>query len=182
MAKLFKNYVALFIFSGFLLVTGVLTLPPLRLPVIKLILAIGLFLYLALFLFKKLREARSVMFLVLLIEFVIISLIAAGLVFSQFELIKIDGVCRITGLSLWIHATGAMIGEYHAALTRAKRTPLYVFALHIALLSFGAYTFAAPFVSDKTISWIASALSFALAVLFLIFAIIFASARKKITA
>jgi hypothetical protein len=50
MANFFKNYVVLFIFSGLLFAFGILTMPPLKLPVINFVLAIGLFAYLALFL------------------------------------------------------------------------------------------------------------------------------------
>lgn len=180
MANFFKNYVALFIFSGLLFAFAVLTLPPLKLPMINFILAFGLVSYLTLFLFGKLSRARGVMFLVLLIEFVIISLIAAGLVLGQFELIKIDGVCRIVGISLWIHSTATLIGEYHAACIKShRRAPAYLFALHLSLSSFGIYIFASPIISDRTIAWIASGLAFALGALSLIFAIIYAAKRNK---
>ena len=174
MAKLFKNYVALFVFSGLLFIFGVIALPPLK------ILALGLLAYLSLFLFKKLSGAYSVMFVVLLSEFVIISLISAGLILSQFELIAIDGVCRVIGLSLWIHSLAALIGEYHAAYVRsARRTPPYVFVIHLALASFGMYMLASPFLSDTTISWIVSVTAFISGSLSLIFAIIFASSKRK---
>jgi hypothetical protein len=180
MANFFKNYVALFIFSGLLFAFGILTLPPLKLPVINFVLAIGLFAYLALFLFGKLSRAKGVMFTVLLVEFVLISLIATGLLLSQASLIKINGVCRVVGISLWIHSAASMIGEFHAASVKMhRRTPIYIFALHLGLSSFGIYIFAAPFISDKTIAWIASAISFALGALCLIFAIIFAARGKK---
>ena len=111
MAKIFKNYVALFVFSGLLFALGVLTLPPLKLPVINFILAFALIAYLAFFLFGKLSNARGLMFPVLLAEFVIISLIAAGLLLSQFKLIEIDGVCRIVGISLWIHSFSIKLSD-----------------------------------------------------------------------
>ena len=180
MANFFKNYVALFIFSGLLFAFGILTLPPLKIPVINFVLAFGLLAYLALFLFGKLSRARGAMFTVLLVEFVIISLIAAGLLLSQVSLIKINGVCRVVGLSLWIHSTASMIGEYQAATVKIhRRTPMHIFVLHLSLSSFGVYIFAAPFISDKTIAWIAALLSFALGALCLIFAIIFAARGKK---
>ncbi len=180
MAKLFRNYVALFIFSGLLLALGVITLPPLNLPVINFILAVGLVAYLALFLFKKLSAARGVMFVVLLTEFVIISLIAAGLVLQQFKIINVSGVSRIVGLSLWIHSAGTMIAEYHAAYVRnANRAPLYVFALHLALASFGVYMFAKPIVSDEIIAWIVAVSALALGVATLVLAIVTASKKGK---
>ena len=182
MAKLLKNYVALFIFSGLLLAFGVITLPPLELPVINFILALGLIAYLVLFLFKKLSHARGVMFVVLLVEFVIVSLIAAGLVLQQFKLINISGVCRTVGLALWLHSLGALIAAYHAAYVRsARRTPPYIFALHLAFVSLGVYMFASPFISDLIVTWIVSIASLTFGVLALIFAIIFAarSGKKK---
>ena len=180
MAKILKNYVLLFIFSGLLLALGVITLPPLKLPVIKFILAIGLVLYLALFLFKRLSGPRGVMFVVLLVEFVIISLIAAGLVLQQFKIIDESGVSRIVGLSLWIHSAGAMIAEYHSAYVRgAKRTPIYVFAIHLALASFGVYMFAKPLVSDEIIAWIVAVSALALGVAALVLAIVTASKKSK---
>jgi len=180
MTRLLKNYTALFVFSGLLLAFGVITLPPLKIPVINFMLAVGLLAYLALYLFKRLASARGVMFVVLLSEFVIISLIAAGLLLQQFKLIDISGVCRILGLSIWIHSAGALIGEYHAAYVRsAIRTPLYVFALHLALATLGVYAFAAPFVSDEWIAWLLSVTSLALGILALVFAIIFATRKSK---
>ena len=180
MTKLFKNYVALFIFSGILIALGVLTLPPLELPVINFILAIGLVAYLALFLFKKLSHARGVMFVVLLVEFVIISLIAAGLVLQQFKIINVSGVSRIVGLSLWIHSAGAMIAEYHAAYVKnIKRAPLGVFSLHLGLASFGVYMFAKPLVSDEIIAWIVAVSALALGVAALVLAIVTAAKKSK---
>lgn len=180
MSKLFKNHIALFIFSAILFAFGVLTLPPLELPVINFILALCLLAYLALFLFKRLSSSRGVMFVVLLVEFVIISLVAAGLVLQQLKIINVSGVCRTVGLALWLHSAGALIAAYHSAYVKnANRTPPYVFAINLGLASIGVYMFAAPFISDELVLWILSITAFVLGISALVFAIIFASKKSK---
>lgn len=180
MTKLFKNYVFLFVFSGVLLTLGMLSLPPFKLPVVNSVLAVWLLVYLVFFLFKKLSQSYGVMFLILLSEFVVISLIAAGFILGQFKLIKTDGLCSILGLTLWVHSISALISGYYATYVGKPRCiPPYIFLIYIALTTLGVYTFADPYLSDTVVTWIASIFSLSVGVVSLIFAIVFAANGKK---
>ena len=180
MTKLFKNYVFLFIFSGITLALGVLSLPPIKLPVVKSVIATWLLVYLVFFLFKRLSSAYGRTFLIVLSEFVVISLIAAGLFLAQFGVIKAEGLMRIIGFTLWVHAICVLIREYYSTYVGKPRSaPPYVFISYIALLSVASYTIAAPFVSDLVVTWVISSLTLAAGVTSLIFAIIYATSGQK---
>ena len=179
MAYFFKNYVFLFVFSGVLLGLGVLVLPPLNLPVTKLILAVWLSLYLSLFLFKRLARASGVIFTVLLAEFVIISLISAWLMLGQLNIAEVGALSSLLGFSLWIRSSSALIEEYNAAYSRRSRRSPYIFLLYLSLASLGIYSVAAPPISDLAIAWLVSIASFTLGAVALVFAIIFAAKSRK---
>ena len=180
MTKLFKNYVFLFIFSGVLLALGVLTLPPLKLPIVKSLVAAWLLIYLVFFLFKRLSASYGVTFLIILSEFIVISLFAAGLFLGQFKVINFDGLCRILGATLWVHAVSVLIREYYATYVGKPRcVPPYIFVLYLGLATLGMYAAAAPFLSDTVITWAASTFTLAVGTLSLILAIVYASNSKK---
>ena len=179
MAKLFKNYVFLFGLSAMLFGLGIIAMPPLKLPFIKLILALGLIFYLAFFLFKRLSRSAGAMFTVHLMEFVIISLISAWLILGQLKLINIGELSSVLGFSLWIRSSSALIGEYCASYSRKPRRAPYVFVLYLALSSFGIYIFSSPILSESFIAWLASLSSLAFGASALVFAIIFAAKEKK---
>ena len=179
MANLFKNYIFLFIFAGLLFAMGTLSLPPLKLPLLKLIIATALVFYLVFFLYKRLSRSIGVMFIVFLIEFVTISLISAGLILAQLRLINTGALSSVLGFTLWVRSVSALIGKYDIAYTnRLSRSP-YIFALYLGLASFGIYVFASPIISDTLVSWLTSLASFTFGTLALVFAIISVAKAKK---
>ncbi len=181
MKKVFNNYIVDFILALLSIALGVIMLPVLfGLDIINIILAIGLVLYLALFLFGRLTRRRGAMFVIILLEFMVVAVIATGLVLQQFKIFNISGVCQIIGLVLWLHSAGMLMGEYFTARAKdAKRTPPYIFALHILLVSLGTYMFAAPFISDELIAWIISIGLMTLGVALIALAIYLLPKKKK---
>ncbi len=181
MPKIFKNYIVDFILAAILIALGVVMLPVLfGLDIINIILAIGLLLYLALFLFKRITKRRGAMFVIILVEFMIVAVIATGLVLQQFKIFNISGVCKILGLVLWVHSAGMLLGEYFNAKNKdAKTCPPYLFALDIALLTLGTYMFAAPFASDELIAWIVAITLMSLGAALIALAIYYIPKKKK---
>ena len=180
MAKLFKNYIALFIFAFILAALGVISLPVvLGDLIIDLILALALIAYLILFLFDRLSASSGASFVIFLSEFVTIALIAAGLLLGQFKIINVLGVCRVIGLSIWIHTSGVAIESYIEAYRRqSKKIKPYAFAIYLSLSSIGVYMLASPFISNKAVAYIISGISFALSILTLTLGIIRAAKNK----
>ncbi len=181
MQKLFKNYIVDFILAALLIALGVLMLPVLfGNEIINVILAVGLLAYVVIFLFGKLTRRRGIRFVVILVEFVVITVIAVGLVLQQFKVINISGVCKIVGACIWLHGVCSLLGEYFTvAVKDGKRCPPYLFALHIALVTLGTYMFAAPFFSDETIAWILAIGFMALGAALIALGIVFIPKKKK---
>ena len=111
--------------------------------------------YLALFLFKKIRKANKRVIQVLtIVEFSLLSLIALGCIFSQFKIINISGACAIFGLALWARGSVEIFRAYYYRSDTKEQYPVWYLALSIAMVTFGTYCFAKPFISDLVILWL----------------------------
>ena len=112
-------------------------------------------LYLALFLFKKVKHAsKRVIQVLTIIEFSLLSLSALGCIFSQFKIINITGACAIFGLALWARGSVEIFRAYYYRADSKEHYPVWYLALSIAMITFGTYCFAKPFISDLVILWL----------------------------
>ena len=111
--------------------------------------------YLALYLFKKVRHANTRVIQVLtIVEFSILSLIALGCIFSQFNIINIKGACQIFGLALWSRGVVEIFRAYYYRSDTKEVYPVWYLAISIAMVTFGTYCVAKPFISDIVILWL----------------------------
>ena len=138
--------------------------------------------YLALFLFKKIRKAtKRVIQVLTIVEFSLLSLIALGCIFSQFKIINISGACQIFGLALWARATVEIFRAYYYRSDTKEVYPVWYLAISIAMITFGTYCFAKPFISDLVILWLFVSILIVLGLLLLILGINNLPKKKKIT-
>jgi len=122
---------------------------------LNVIIAIFLITYILLFLVKKLKNQTKTVILVLtLTELVLISLIALGLILSQFRIINIGGACKTLGFVLWIRGTVEVFNAYFYKGSEKTKYPLYMVPISILLITFGTYCFVKPFIKDIVILWL----------------------------
>lgn len=136
--------------------------------------------YLALFLFKKVRKAsKRVIQVLTIIEFALLSLIALGCIFSQFKIININGACQIFGLALWSRGSVELFRAYYYRSDTKEVYPVWYLALSIAMVTFGTYCFAKPFITDLVILWLFVSIIIVLGLLLLVLGINNLKTKKK---
>lgn len=138
--------------------------------------------YLALFLFKKVRQAsKRVIQVLTIVEFSLLSLIALGCIFSQFDIINIKGACQIFGLALWARGVVEIFRAYYYRSDSKEVYPVWYLAISIAMVTFGTYCFAKPFISDLVILWLFVSILIITGLLLLVLGINSKANKKAIT-
>lgn len=182
MKNLHKNYVFDFILAALLLALGIVMLPPFGIgqKILDVIVAIGLVVYLALYLFGRLRRTRGTALILTAIEFFVILLIAVGLVLKQLQIFAIGETCQIIGVVIWLRGIVSLLSHYFTSYqTQRKKRSLLFFLLSLALVTLGTYLFAKPLFTNETVLWIVSIALIVAALCFVALAILYLPARKK---
>lgn len=165
MKKLLKNKIICIVFGITFLLAALLFAPiwnwwdscPWKdwgTQIINILIAACIICYLAFYLAKKLTYGKRVIKVLTIIEFAILSLIALGCVFSQFNIIRVQGACQIFGLALWTRGTVELFRAYYHRADSKEYYPVWYLAISIALVTLGTYCFAKPFIQDIVILWI----------------------------
>ncbi len=171
MDKILKNCIFDFVAAAVCLTLGILMLPvfELRQNMMEIIFALLLISYVAIFVIRAMRRTTGGAFMVLAFEAVAITLVAATLILQQFgiSLFAISGVTRTVGILLWIHGASQLMYGYIRAFSGVKhKYSLILFLVYILLTSLGVYMFAAPFISDETLSLVLCVTLFLIAATF----------------
>lgn len=123
--------------------------------IINILLAVAILYYVILYLFKKVRSSRGAVQILTAVEIVLLSLIALGCVLSQFRVINVSDPCQILGLALWLRGVIELVrAYYYRGSSSTIKYSLLQLAIAIAMVSFGVYIFARPFISRVAIQWI----------------------------
>ena len=182
MKKIFKNKVACIILGVVCLLAAILFAPiwnfwdgcPWKTwgtQIINLLIAACIIAYLVLYLAKKIKgSGKRVIKVLTIVEFALLSLIALGCIFSQFKIINIRGACQIFGLVLWTRGVVELFRAYFYRSDSKEVYPVWYLAVSIALVTFGTYCFAKPFIQDIVILWIFVAFLAISGILLLVFA------------
>lgn len=110
--------------------------------------------YLFGYLWKRMISAKGVVQVLTILEFCSLAIIALGCLFSQFNIIPVSGACKIFGLVLWCRGVVELFRAYYLSrLATYKYSSAWLF-LAIAMVSFGTYCFAKPFIQDVAILWV----------------------------
>ena len=146
--------------------------------IINILIAACIIWYLIFFLAKKVKgPAKRAIKVLTIVEFAILSLIALGCIFSQFNVINVKGACEIFGLALWTRGTIEIFRAYYYRSDSKEVYPVWYLAVSIAMVSLGVWCFAKPFIQDIAILWIFVSSLFLLGAIFLTLGI--KSKKKK---
>lgn len=166
MKKLTKNYLACIILGVVCLIAALIFAPiwnfwescPWKtwgMKIINILIAACIIYYLIAFLIKKIKgSGKRVIKVLTIVEFVLLSLIALGCIFTQFKLINVSGACQIFGLALWTRGVIELFRAYYYRSDSKEVYPVWYLAISIAMVTFGTYCFAKPFIQDIVILWI----------------------------
>ena len=138
--------------------------------VIDIFIAILIIIYLCTYLVKKIgRGGNGVIKILTIIEFVALSLIALGCVFSQFGVFSIGEPCQIAGLIMWCRGTIEVFRAYYFRGSSSVKYPVWLVAVAVALVTFGTYLYVKPLFTAQHLQWLLAAIMLAIMV-FLIYA------------
>ena len=146
------------------------------------LLAVALAVYIALFLFDKLKRTRGMVFALTTVETVVLGCTAITLIIQQFTSGRIASVCQVIGLVLWLRGAVTIAKLYIGALSVKKpRRELPILGASILMISGGVWLFASPIFSDVVCEWIICAALLINAVVFFGLAFLFYIPQKKKT-
>ena len=136
--------------------------------IINILIAAVIVLYLVAYLWKKIISGGSGMIKFLtIVEFTVLTLIAVGCVFSQFNIIPLKEVCRIFGLILWCEGVIEAFRSFYYRKSGEGRYPVWKLVVALIAVTFGTYCFAKPFIDNVVILWIFVLALFALGIFFI---------------
>lgn len=147
--------------------------------VIDIFIAVLIILYLSMYLVKKVaRGGNGVIKVLTIIEFVALSLIALGCIFSQFGVFKIGEPCQIAGLIMWCRGTIEIFRAYYFRGSTVKY-PVWLVAVAVALVTFGTYLYVKPLFTAAHLQWVLAAIMLAMGIFFIYAGIVTKPAGKK---
>ena len=123
--------------------------------IIDILVATLIVLYLALFLFKKIKRATKQAIKVLtIVEFALLALIALGCIFRQFNIIQVNEASQIFALALWTRGSVELFRAYYYRSDTKEVYPVWYLGVSIAMVTLGTYFFAKPLIKDIAVLWI----------------------------
>lgn len=181
--KRFKgDIIVYYICAVVMLALGVVLMPvitDLGLDILNYVMAAGILIYLFSYLLGKIKRSRNTIMILTVIEFVLMFVIALGLVLAQFKIINVSQACQILGLALALRGIVEMFRAYYHQKNNNARYPLAQFIVNLIILILGVYIFAKPFITNETLVWILSVVCLLVGLLFLALAISFQTKSKK---
>ena len=122
---------------------------------VMLFMALVIGLYLFMFLIKKINRYRVVVQVLTIIEFVLLALIALGLVFSQFNILAIPKQPSvILGLALYCRGVIEIFRAYYYHHSMKTIYPVWWLVVAILFVTFGVYLMVKPLVQLTLIVWL----------------------------
>ena len=177
MKEFYKNHLLDLSLAILFLGLGIVLLPftGIGQTILDYIVAFVLLVYLFTYLVKKLAHARGSILVLTVVEFIVILLIALGLILKQLKVFTIGETRQIIGLVIWLRGVVCLVRGYFVSTTEARRKySLLLFLGYIALVTLGAYFFfGASFISDAELILILCISSFVAFAALLVLAIKF---------
>lgn len=181
--KRFKNdWILYLVISVLAIALGVVLIVDnfkIGMQILDIVIAIMLIIYLALVLIPILRHKTGSIQILTIIEFILICIIAIGLVLQQFKVFNIVGACKIIGLVLWLRAVVELFRAYfYRGKDSSYKYPVWYFCIMLFLITLGTYMFAAPFFSNEQVVLALAIGCFILAAILIVVSIIFIPKKK----
>lgn len=182
--KRFKlDWLVYFIVSIISITLGILLIVnnyEIGMKILNIAIAIILLCYLFLFLLPLIKHKRGTTQILVIIEFVLVGLIAIGLVLQQFNVFNIAEACQVIGLVIWLRAVVELFRAYFYRGTNSNyKYPVWYFCIMLALITLGTFMFAKPFFNNTQVVLTLSICCFILAVALIILGIIFVPKKSK---
>ncbi len=181
--KRFKgDYIVYLIVSVLLITLGIVMLVnnyEIGLKIVNIALALIIVAYLALVLFPLVKHKRGTIQILCIVEFVLVCLIAVGLVLQQFKVFNIAGACKIAGLVIWLRAIVELFRAYfYRGKDSSYNYAIWYFCLILGLITLGTYMFAKPFFTDQQVVLTLSIVCFVLALALIVVGIMYIPKKK----
>lgn len=181
--KRFKNdWILYLIISVLAIALGIVLIVnnyKIGMQILDIVIACILLIYLLIVLVPILRKKRGTIQILTIIEFVLICVIAIGLVLQQFKVFNIVGACKIIGLVLWLRAVVELFRAYfYRGKDSSFKYPIWYFCIMLFLITLGTYMFAAPFFSNEQVVLTLAIACFIVAVICIVVGIIFIPKKK----
>lgn len=142
---------------------------------VDIMISCGIFMYLFLFLAKKVKSSPNQTILILtVVEFVLLFVVALGGILSQFAILNIQGPSQIVALALWLRGSIEVVRAYYYRRDVAISYPIWYLLIAIGMISVGAYLFARPLIKTSTLLIIICAVALAMGII-----LIFTGTRAK---
>ncbi len=182
--KRFKgDYIVYLIVSVLLIALGIVMIVnnyEIGLKILNIALALMIVAYLALVLFPLIKHKRGTIQILTIIEFVLVCIIAVGLVLQQFKVFNIAGACKIIGLVIWLRAVVELFRAYfYRGKDSSYNYAVWYFCIILALITLGTYMFAKPFFSDTQVVLVLAIMCFVVAIALIVLGIVYAPKNKK---
>lgn len=150
------------------------------LKILNIAIAILLVVYLVLFLFPILKHKKGTIQVLTIVEFVLVALIAIGLVLQQFNVFNIAESCEVIGLVIWLRA---VVELFRAYFYRGKdsnyKYPTWYFCSMLALITLGTFMFAKPFFNNTQVVLALSIACFIVSIVLIVLGIVYVPKKKK---
>lgn len=147
---------------------------------LNLIIAVMLMLYLINYLLPKVcHGGNGPIYMLLLVEFALICVIALGCVLSQFKILNISGTCVIFGLCMLARGTVEIFRAYYHQKDSKAAYPVWWLAVAIFFVICGTYLMVKPLFSDELLLWLFAALLFAYGLMVLFYGVRCKPKKKK---
>lgn len=182
--KRFKlDWLVYLILSAVFIAVGIVMIPEvtdLGAKILNIVLAIALVIYSILYLFPKIKRHKGSIQILVIVEFVIVCLVAIGLVLVQFKVFQITGVVRILGLVIWLRSVVELFRAYfYRGKDSSYKYPVWLFCIYLVLITFGTYIFASPFISDAKLVLIMAILFLIVAIFLIVLGIVLLPKKSK---
>lgn len=182
--KRFKNdWLLYLIISIFTIALGIVLIVKnyeIGLKILNIAISLVLIIYLIAFLLPILRHRSGNIQILMIIEFVLVALIALGLILQQFKVFNIVGACKIIGLVIWLRAIVELFRAYfYRGKESSYKYPMWYFTIILALVTLGTYMFAKPFFTDQQVVLVLSILCFIASIVLIVMGIIYLPKKSK---
>ncbi len=137
--------------------------------IIKLIIAIVLVLYLAFYLFKKMfKKGNKAIRILVILEFVILSIIALSCVLAQFNVLNVTDAGKILGIVLYLRGSIEIFRAYYYDRSSSEKYSVWYLILSLILVSVGVAFIVRNFLTNLHVLWALVVLLFILGIIFIV--------------
>ncbi len=137
--------------------------------IIKLVIAVILILYLSLYLFKKLfKKEKSAIKVLVVIEFVILSIIALSCILAQFNIFKVNDAGKILGLVLYFRGSVEIFRAYYYDRANSEKYSVWWLVASLVILTLGVAFMIGSFLTNVQVLWLLVFLLLVLGIIFII--------------